>query len=298
MSLENDISQIKRMLEAENIFKPASQEDMVNRRSATERATAERRAKDTWKDRILDVQPGVDPVCAMYFEDWSEDAEDRDDAYRYFAGSLPKEYGIDLMPLMNRFLFCRDVEQRDEPEFDRRAARVIARAGLYVYYSNNYFEVFTPEEMKYVPYERDDVPLIGEAVTTLEEFMWKEAKPILEAATKYLTEDDENIFKPASPEEIAKREADAEENRLWTLDDVRPISHEPSGCLVVDVDEDGMGNMTITFEDGRSLFAQIDTDIDSFCRSMAIYNGRYYISDEYYDLAESRQDDATGLEAS
>lgn len=80
---------------------------------------------------------------------------------------------------------------------------------------------------------------------------------------------------------------------LKTLDDARSFESRPdnfSHMIKADVHEDSMGSLVITFDNGKSIFAQSDYDIDAFIDSIVWIEDEqsYSILDEYLDVAETR----------
>lgn len=73
---------------------------------------------------------------------------------------------------------------------------------------------------------------------------------------------------------------------MKTLDDVPIGTIEPLGCMIpCKVKPDKCGTFAIIFESGKSLFFQVDTDIDAVVGDMALYEGEYYILDDYEAIA-------------
>jgi hypothetical protein len=136
----------------EDVFKPASKREMMARKTAAQRATIARRFKDTWQDRILGMEPeGAEPVLAMWFDEPTEDEEEGAQIFTDFANSLMQEYQIDLSDLIDAHINIEG--QREEVTFCEKAAKRIAKAGLYVYDSDTRFEVYTAVSMGEEPYE-------------------------------------------------------------------------------------------------------------------------------------------------
>ena len=199
MSLENDITQLKKLMEADKpVFKAPTAQQIDNRMLAKERSIRARRAKDTEVDRRLEMEPeDVDPVLAMWFEDWSNSKElykldefnpkNRNEyIFSPFIRDVEGAYHINLRDLETKHLDPFNEDTRDENGFCQEAEDILVKAGLYVYNSDTRFEVYTKEDMETVPYEDMDESRINDT----------EASRIEEA---------QRIFKAASPEQIAKR---------------------------------------------------------------------------------------------
>ena len=78
---------------------------------------------------------------------------------------------------------------------------------------------------------------------------------------------------------------------MKTLEDVKFFEVEPINwghMTKVEACQDTCGSLIIRFEDGKSIFAQREDDIDSIIDSMVYVEetNSYYIYDEYYDIAE------------
>ena len=154
MSFENDITSIKKIFEAEKgLFKPASSDDFKARMSSKEKEIRARRANDTWKQRILDFEPGdVDPWITCWFEEMADtddtDMEDPQARNEYFRSFIEEctEIGLDLRELIEKYLSV-DEDTRDETTFFLEVEELLAQAGYYVYNSDTRIEVYRPESM-------------------------------------------------------------------------------------------------------------------------------------------------------
>lgn len=74
---------------------------------------------------------------------------------------------------------------------------------------------------------------------------------------------------------------------MKTFDDIKEVQEQPLDCFMpVEVDENSMGHITVEFEDGKSIYFQVDYDIDAVIDSIVLYGNQYYIYDDYYDVAE------------
>lgn len=125
--------------EAKSPFQPASKKEVAKRHETL-----------TWEDRILDMQPdNAESSVAMWFEELAIDVSERNQEFESFVASMKKYHNVDLTDLLKKYIQVPEGD-RNENTFCDAAAERIARAGLWIYNSDNFFEVYdslTPEDL-------------------------------------------------------------------------------------------------------------------------------------------------------